>query len=116
HVPWGHRMRSGRTLWDELALRYQRGVDWVRGARRQWDALSSAIDPERHTEVARRLAIQERDAAWWKDAVLLYFQTFSHRPLPEGVERPARTLAEYRSGDLLRQDNPGVQEHSLRSP
>ena len=31
HVPWDHRMRSGRTLWDELALHYQHGVD--RGAR-----------------------------------------------------------------------------------
>jgi alpha-glucuronidase len=109
-------MRSGRTLWDELALRYQRGVDRVRGARRQWDTLSSAIDPERHADVARRLAIQERDAAWWRDAVLLYSQTFSHRPLPAGVERPERTLEEYRSSDLLRQDDPGVQGHSSRSP
>jgi alpha-glucuronidase len=105
HVPWDRRMRSGRTLWDELALHYQRGVDWVRGARRQWDALAGAIDPERHADIARRLAIQERDAVWWKNAVLLYFQTFSHRPLPEGVERPARTLGEYRSRDLLRQDD-----------
>ena len=30
HVPWDQRMRSGRTLWDELALHYQRGVYWVR--------------------------------------------------------------------------------------
>ncbi len=36
HVPWDHRMSSGRTLWDELALQYQRGVNWVRDARRQW--------------------------------------------------------------------------------
>ena len=100
-------MRSGRTLWDELALHYQRGVDWVRAARRQWDALAGAIDPERHADVAKRLAIQERDAAWWRDAVLLYFQTFSHRPLPEGVERPERTLEEYKSRSLLRQDVPG---------
>jgi len=107
HVPWDHRMHSGRTLWDELALRYQRGVDWVRGARRQWDALAGVIDPERHSDVAKRLAIQERDAAWWRDAVLLYFQTFSHLPLPEGVEGPERTLEEYKSRSLLRHDNPG---------
>ena len=107
HVPWDHRLRSGRTLWDELALHYQRGVSQVRAARRQWDALAALIDKERHADVAQRLAIQERDAVWWRDAVLLYFQTFSHRPLPQGVEAPARTLEEYKSRSLLRQDIPG---------
>ena len=102
HVPWDHRMRSGRILWDELALRYQRGVDWVRAARRRWGTLDGAIDPERHADVARKLALQERDAVWWRDAVLLYFQTFAHRPLPEGVERPAKTLVEYMARSLLR--------------
>ena len=43
-------------------------------------------------EVAKKLAIQERDAIWWRDACLLYFQTFSKRPLPAGVEKPAKTL------------------------
>ena len=95
HVPWGQRLRSGRTLWDELALSYQRGVEWVRGAQKTWDSLRVAIDAERHAEVSRKLSVQERDAAWWRDAVLLYFQTFSRRPLPPGVERPQKTLAEY---------------------
>src|ERR1044071_2048164 len=27
HVPWDYRMRSGRTMWDELAWHYQRGVE-----------------------------------------------------------------------------------------
>jgi alpha-glucuronidase len=103
HVSWDHRMRSGRTLWDELALRYQRGVDWVRCARRHWEPLASVIDAEQHADVAKRLAIQERDAVWWRDAVLLYFQTFTHRPLPKGVEPPERTLEEYQSKSLLRQ-------------
>jgi alpha-glucuronidase len=102
HVPWAHRMRSGRILWDELALRYQRGVDWIRAARRRWGALAGAIDPERHADVARKLAIQERDAVWWRDAVLLYFQTFAHRPLPDSVERPAKTLKEYMARSLIR--------------
>ena len=101
HVPWGRRLRSGRTLWDELAHRYQRGVDWVRGARRRWGALADFVDAERHAEVSRKLAVQERDAAWWRDSVLLYFQTFSKRPLPPGVEGPRRTLEEYKAKSLL---------------
>ena len=103
HVPWDYQMKSGRTMWDELALHYQRGVDWVRTARRDWDRLAAKIDPERHAAVARKLAIQERDAVWWRDACLLYFQTFSKRPLPAGVEKPAHTLDEYKAKSLLDQ-------------
>jgi alpha-glucuronidase len=100
HVPWDHRMRSGRTLWDELAVHYQRGVDWVRNTNRAWNSLAQEIDPDRHEAVKRKLAIQERDAIWWRDAVLLYFQTFARRPLPEGVERPAHALDLYKAESL----------------
>ncbi len=101
HVPWDYRLRSGRTMWDELALHYQRGVDWMRATRKEWEALSGVMDPERHAEVAKKLAIQERDAIHWRDACLLYFQTFSKRPLPSGVEKPQKTLAEYKATSLI---------------
>lgn len=101
HVPWDHRMKSGRSFWDELALRYQRGVDWVRAARKDWAALSGVIDAERHAAVAKKFELQERDAVVWRDACLLYFQTFSKRPLPASVEKPAKTLDEYKAKSLL---------------
>ena len=100
HVSWDHKMESGRTLWDELAWRYQRGVDWVRSTRAVWAKLAGDIDPETHAAVAAKLAIQERDAIWWRDACLLYFQTFAKRPLPAGVEQPARPLADYKAKAL----------------
>ena len=100
HVSWDHKMKSGRTLWNELALHYQSGVEWVRATRATWATLSGTIDPERHEAIAKKLAIQERDAVWWRDACLLYFQTFAKRPLPPGVERPAKTLAEYKAKAL----------------
>jgi alpha-glucuronidase len=103
HVPWDHRLRSGRTLWDELALHYQRGVNWVRATRKQWEALKGAIDSERYEEVARKLSIQERDAIVWRDACLLYFQTFSKRPLPAGVEKAEKSLDEYKAKSILNQ-------------
>jgi alpha-glucuronidase len=101
HVPWTYRMRSGKTLWDELALHYQRGADWVRNARTEWKSLSRIVDAERFHAVDQKLAIQERDAVWWKDASLSYFGTFSGMPLPAGVEKPLRTLADYKKIDLL---------------
>lgn len=100
HVSWDHKMKSGRPLWDELALHYESGVDWVRAARALWARYSDVIDPERHAAIMKKLAIQERDAVWWRDASLLYFQTFSKRPLPVDVEPPAKSLDEYKAKSL----------------
>lgn len=100
HVAWNHRTRSGNTLWNELALHYQHGVDWVRDARKKWDTLAKVIDAERYAAVERKLSIQERDAVWWRDACLSYFQTYSKLPLPAGVEKPAHTLEEYKATSL----------------
>lgn len=101
HLPWDHKMRSGRMLWDEMAFRYQSGVNWARATKKEWNTLRPAIDPERFSAISRKLAIQERDAVWWKDASLSYFATLSKIPLPAGVEKPQRTLEEYKKIDLL---------------
>ncbi|HET9983398.1 MAG TPA: alpha-glucuronidase family glycosyl hydrolase [Longimicrobiales bacterium] len=95
HVGWSERLRSGRTLWEELVHRYSSGVDTVRWMRRSWDGLEGRIDPQRFREVRRDLAIQEREAKWWRDASILYFQTFSRMPIPAGYEPPAHTLDYY---------------------
>jgi alpha-glucuronidase len=95
HVGWRERMRSGRTLWDELALHYQAGVDSVRAMQREWSSLRDKIDNERFTETQSFLSIQEQEAEWWRNAVLEYLQTFSHLPLPRGVEPPAHPLSYY---------------------
>jgi alpha-glucuronidase len=96
HVPWTYRMKSGRTLWDELGLRYQSGLESVRHMRATWDTLAAFIDPARFGDVKMLLAIQEQEARWWHDACLLYFQTFSKRRFPEGCQAPAGRLADYR--------------------
>jgi alpha-glucuronidase len=97
HVPWDRKLKSGRILWDELAFHYQQGVEEVRTMQRQWDALRGKIDEERFLHVQALLRRQESDARDWRDACLLYFQTFSHRPLPAGVEPPAHDLEYYQA-------------------
>ena len=94
-VPWEYRMPSGRSLWDELTFRYCRGVQAVRAWRRTWDALAPSIDRERHDETRAFLAIQEEEAQWWRDASVLYFQTFSKRPVTDECGPPANTLEHY---------------------
>jgi alpha-glucuronidase len=95
HVPWSHRVRTGRTVWDELVVRYNAGVDAVRSMQRAWDAAAPAVDRARHAEVKSMLAIQEREARWWRDAALQYFQTFSRMPIPARFEQPAHPLSYY---------------------
>ena len=95
HVPWTHPMRSGRTLWDELVFRYNAGVDTVRSMRKLWALVQPAVDSARHADVTRFLEIQEREARWWRDAALTYFQTFSRMPIPVTFEQPAHPLAYY---------------------
>ena len=92
HVPWQYRMKSGRTLWGELCRAYDRGVRQVRGFQEIWDSVEPFVDARRFREVQSKLKIQMRDAVWWKDACLLYFQTFSGMPIPAGIERPVHEL------------------------
>ncbi|MBI1342218.1 MAG: alpha-glucuronidase [Terrimonas sp.] len=97
HVSWQHTMHSGRTLWDELCFKYQEGVDSVRSMQKIWKELKGKVDRERFNQVNMLLAIQEKEAVWWRDACLSYFQTFSRQPIPEPLEKPKHTLAYYQS-------------------
>jgi alpha-glucuronidase len=92
HIPWDHTLSSGNTLWDEMALLYQKGVDTARQNVKDWEQLSAHVDEERYSHVLSFLEIQAREAEWWKDACLLYFQQYSKMPLPEGVETPEKDL------------------------
>jgi len=95
HVSWDYRVKSGRSLWDELCFMYHEGVKTVQQMQAQWESLKNFIDKERFESVKSLLVKQERDAKIWRDACILYFQTFSKRPLPEGLEKPEHDLEWY---------------------
>ena len=94
HVPWDYRMKNGRTFWDELCHKYDEGVHQARHFLAVWDAMQPYVDSQRFNDIQRKLRIQARDAEWWRDACLLYFQTFSRRPIPQDVEHPVHNLDE----------------------
>ncbi|MDB4917782.1 MAG: hypothetical protein JWM95_5426 [Gemmatimonadetes bacterium] len=96
-VGWTEKLASGRTMWDELVYRYNMGVDSVRSMQKGWDKVESAIDAERFGEVKSFLAIQEKEARWWRDAALSYYQTFSKLPIPAQYEQPAHPLTYYQT-------------------
>ncbi|MGO1298488.1 MAG: alpha-glucuronidase family glycosyl hydrolase [Vibrio sp.] len=97
HLPWDYKMASGDTLWNELVKHYYHGVDEVIAMQKEWLALKGQIDNNQFNQVRMALAIQVKEAKWWRDACVLYFQTFSHRPLPEGLKAPEKTLEYYQS-------------------
>lgn len=97
HVPWNYKMLSGRSLWNELCFKYNEGVYSVRWMQKTWATINGLIDNERFNQVKQLLSIQEKEAVWWRDACLSYFQTFSKMPIPANYEQPAHPLDYYKA-------------------
>ncbi len=97
HVPWDFKMKSGKTLWVSLVEAFDSGVDGAKEMERTWQALRPHIDKRRFAQVAAFLAIQCREAKWWRDASIAYFQEVSGLPLPKGHAPPAHPLAFYKA-------------------
>ncbi|MFI8533672.1 alpha-glucuronidase [Streptomyces aquilus] len=73
HVPYGHVLKSGKTVVQHIYDTHFEGVDEVAEARRRWDALAGVVDPVRHARVAERFEEQLRSAREWRDQINSYF-------------------------------------------
>lgn len=107
HVPWDYKLKSGDTMWNTLCRHYQRGVDEVDAMLADWISVENDItDKALYADVLARLEIQTKDARWWKDACLLYFQQFSRLPIPADVAPPTHTL------EALKLVNLGIDNYT----
>ena len=97
HLDWDYRMKSGNTLWEEICYHYDDGVKGVREMQATWHTLKDQIDEASFQHVAAMLNIQEKEAKWWRDACIAYFQTFSQRPIPAGLQAPEHSLEYYQN-------------------
>jgi alpha-glucuronidase len=97
HVSWDYKLKNGQTLWNGLALKYQEGVNQVAAMQNVWNKTQQYVDEERFKEVQMLLEIQHKEAKWWRDACLLYFQQYSKKELPLGVEKPTQSLDYFKS-------------------
>ncbi len=95
HLPWDFTMKSGDTLWDELCIKYDAGVKSVGIMKKRWSSLENEIDPEKFNHIRMLLNIQEKEAQWWKNSCLLYFQQFSGMPFPKSIDPPKGDLEYY---------------------
>lgn len=105
HVPWDYRTASGRTTWEELVFRYDRGAAAADLMQSRWAALAAYVDPERFRDTAEFLAIHDYEAHWWRDASIAWFAHVSGRELPAGVRPPAHPLEWYQAQSFA--DAPG---------
>ena len=110
HLPWDYKLASGRTLWDEICLHYDRGIRTVDGFRATWQGLKPYVSPALWEETDRKLTIQASDARWWRDACVGYFQTFSGRPLPADAE-PLKTPVDSLIDRSILSDRLGMPQH-----
>ena len=78
HVPWDYRLKSGRTVLEEMTFRYNRGVSEVEDFLRVWQEVKPCIDQQRWEEVQARLEHQLDNAKEWRKTCLDYFGSFTH--------------------------------------
>ena len=79
HVPWDYRLKSGRTVLEEMTFRYNRGVSEVEDFLRVWQEVKPQIDEQRWQEVQDRLDHQLENAQLWRKTCLDYFGSFSSK-------------------------------------
>ena len=97
HASWDFTMKNGLSLWENLCYRYDRGVAEAEKFLEIWKAMKPYVDAPRYERQLARFERQAKDAWWWRDACLLYFQTFSKRPFPVDCPAPKHNL-----DDLMR--------------
>ncbi len=100
HVSWDFKMKSGRSLWEEMVFKYTNGVAEVDNYQKIWAKYQNKIDKERFDEAYANFTMQKRDAKIWRDASLAYFMSINGRPLPKGYAPPEKSLEEYKAKEL----------------
>jgi alpha-glucuronidase len=76
HVPYTHRLDSGKTVIQHIYDTHFEGLEDAYGLRRQWRTLGRQVDARRYAEVLERFDRQVEHATQWRDTLVSYW--FSH--------------------------------------
>jgi alpha-glucuronidase len=77
HVPYTHRLHSGKTVIQYIYDSHYAGASAVVQYQRQWNALRGRVDDERFADVAAQLEYQAGQAIVWRDGVSRWFHRAS---------------------------------------
>jgi len=94
HVRWDKKLGNGKLFWDEFVKHFYEGAEQVKELQAGWASVKDHVPEEIFRNVEARLNTQYKEALWWRDACVLYFQTFSKMPVPAPYKAPERTLEE----------------------
>ena len=90
---WPRAGRSGRSCCSAT----RRASTRCARCRRRGSRSPARSTRSATSETRAFLKIQEQEARWWRDASVLYFQTFSKLPIPPGYEKPEHDLEYYKA-------------------
>ncbi len=77
HVPYTHRLHSGKTVLQHIYDSHYDGAAAVAGYLRDWSALKGRVDDPRFEDVRAQLEYQAGQAIVWRDAVTRWFHRAS---------------------------------------
>jgi len=110
HVPWDYKLSSGNTIWDEICLAYDGGISKVEEFQQTWASLQPYVSEDIFNEVSTKLDIQKKDAEWWRDACVGFFQIYSEKELPSSV-RPINMPIDSVAIKSVKSDRAGMPYH-----
>ncbi len=73
HVPYSHRLKSGKTVIQHIYDTHFEGVEQAKQLKKKWEQLEGKIDEKRYKDVLERLTIQIEHAKEWRDVINTYF-------------------------------------------
>lgn len=102
HVPYTHRLHSGKTVIQHIYDAHFEGAQQAARYCESWRSLRAQLDLPRYLEVLRRLEEQAEHAREWRDVINAYFARKSGIADSEGREiyglqmiREAKKIEEY---------------------
>ncbi|MER7880018.1 alpha-glucuronidase family glycosyl hydrolase [Streptomyces solisilvae] len=73
HVPYTHRLASGKTVIQHIYDTHFSGAARVADMRTEWEGLRRRVDLRRFTDVHRQFGEQLTGAAQWRDTLVAYW-------------------------------------------
>jgi alpha-glucuronidase len=80
HVPYTHRLHSGKTVIQHIYDTRFEGVEQVESWIARWRELEAKVDADRFGHIGARLARQLENARQWRDVINTYFYRKSGIP------------------------------------
>jgi alpha-glucuronidase len=85
HVPYTHKLKSGKTVIQHIYDSHFLGAEQAAGLVEAWTSLKEKVDEERFRQVLHRLQEQAEHAKEWRDVINTYF--FRKSGIPDAQNR-----------------------------